>query len=286
MTGVAVVTGAASGIGRAIAEGLASRGYQLVLCDVDREGLNELGDALETESSIFVANLASPHNIANLAQQTLFRFGKADLVFANAGVGAPGRLTKASPDLFDTVFDINVKSQWLTGQVFARHWIDQGQAGRICLTASEHSLGFQHAGAGLYTASKHAILGLADVWRHELPDSISLSVLCPGIVKTGFFDQSQVEGAPKPGQEARAVSERVMAHGMSPFEVAEAAIRGTLNGDFLIVTHRVARDGALKRWQDIEAAYEAQVPSDGEDDDKYRVSSIIAKVTRDLKSGS
>ena len=286
MTKTAVVTGAASGIGRAIAEGLANRGYQLVICDVDRDGLTELEERLPTEVSTFVANLASPHSVANLAQQALFRFGGADLVFANAGIGAPAGLTKATPDLFDTVFNINVKSQWLTGQVFARHWIEAGESGQICLTASEPSLGFQHAGAGLYTASKHAILGLADVWRHELPDSISLSVLCPGIVKTGFFDQSQVDGAPKPRPEARAVAERVMAHGMSPYEVAEAAIEGTLRGDFLIVTHRVARAGALKRWQDIEAAYDAQVPASEDDASAYRVSDIISKVTSELKSGS
>lgn len=231
-----------------------------------------------------MADLASPHNVANLAQQALFRFETVDLVFANAGIGAPGGLTKASPELFDAVFNINVKSQWLTAQVFARHWIDTEQAGRICLTASEHSLGYQHAGAGLYTASKHAILGLADVWRHELPDSISISVLCPGIVKTGFFDQSHVDGAPKPRPEARAFSEQVMAHGMSPIDVAEATIDGTLDGEFLIVTHRVARQAALARWQDIDAAYSRQVPNDDAAD--YGVSSIIAKVAKDVGSGA
>ena len=284
MTKTAVVTGAASGIGRSIAEGLAHRGYQIVLCDVDREGLESLSGTLQTETSVFVADLASAHNVANLAQQALFRFETVDLVFANAGIGAPGSLTKASPDLFDAVFDINVKSQWLTAQVFARHWIDTEQSGRICLTASEHSLGFQHAGAGLYTASKHAILGLADVWRHELPDSISLSVLCPGIVKTGFFDQSQVEGAPKPRPEAKAFSERVMSHGMAPADVADAAIERTLNGDFLIVTHRIAREAALARWQDIDAAYQDQVPNDDAAD--YSVSNIIEKVAKDLSSGT
>lgn len=284
MTKTAVVTGAASGIGRSIAEGLARRNYRIVLSDVDRDGLQSLSDTLQTETSIFVADLASPHNVANLAQQALFRFETVDLVFANAGIGAPGGLTKASSDLFDAVFNINVKSQWLTAQVFARHWIDTEQAGRICFTASEHSLGFQHAGAGLYTASKHAILGLADVWRHELPDTISLSVLCPGMVKTGFFDQSQVDGAPKPKPEARAFSERVMAHGMSPDEVAEAAIERTLQGDFLIVTHRVAREAAVARWHDIDAAYENQVPN--EDAADYRVSEIIAKVAKDIESGS
>ena len=283
MSKSAVVTGAASGIGLGMAQVLIQDGYKVLLTDINGEALDAAVAELGQNAYALQGDIADPALIETLAAQAFNTFGTVDLVFANAGVSTGAPLLKATPEQFDLIFGVNTKGAWLTAKAFANRWQETGASGRICITGSEHSLGFQHAGVGLYTASKHAILGLGDVLRRELPDTISLSVYCPGIVATNIYDQSHIDGVAEIPDAAKAYGAAIMAHGMSPTSAARKAIEGTLRGDFLIVTHAVARDGAEERWRAIDTAFATQAPPD-ETSEQYRIPKIVAAVRAEFKS--
>jgi NAD(P)-dependent dehydrogenase (short-subunit alcohol dehydrogenase family) len=278
MNKAAIVTGASSGIGLALAQALVADGYRVMMADIHEARLKQVAAPLGNAVKTLAGDIAAPSVSEALAEQAFTVFGSVDLVFANAGIGMNAPLLKARPEQFDRVFDINVKGAWLTAQAVARRWVEAGANGRICITGSEHSLGYQHAYSGLYTASKHAVIGLADVWRHELPETISISVLCPGLVATQIYDARHVPGARTPSPDALAFGQQVMGRGMPPEEVARKAIDGTLAGDFIIVTHSVSRPGAETRWHEVERAFAEQAPPTGAHD-KYDVETVIAELT-------
>ena len=279
----AVVTGASSGIGLGLSQLLAEDGYRVLMMDIHADRLAEAAASVGAAAETFAGDIADPSVCTALADAAFDRFGTVDLVFANAGIGMTVPLIEATADQFDTVFNINTKGAWLSAQAFARRWIDTGASGRLCLTGSEHSIGFQHAGSGLYTASKHALLGLADVLRHELPESISVSVLCPGLAATNIYDARHVPGTALRSERAIEFSKAIMDRGMSPREVARHAIDYTLQGEFLIFTHAVSRPPADTRWQEIDRAFRLQAPP-GPDDDKYDVNKVVADVRAAFKS--
>ena len=272
----AVVTGAASGIGKAIAEQLAASGAKVVLADIDLAKVGAVAASLDGAIAVRcdVSDHASVEALAAQAQATL---GGIDLVFANAGTILNGPLIKATPEEFDWLMGVNLRGAWSSLTVFARALLAQDEGGRICVTASEHSLGLQHTGAGIYTASKQAVLALADVLRAELPDKVGISVFCPGIVATGLGDAVRPAHLKQPHERQRAVAKAVQAHGMTPDSVAQAAIEGTLRGDFLIVTHPHSFRAAQNRFAQVEAAFAAQAPW-SEESERFDVNRIVAAV--------
>ena len=272
----AVVTGAASGIGKAIAELLAASGAKVVLADIDIAKVGAVAASLDGAIAVRcdVSDHASVEALAAQAQATL---GGIDLVFANAGTILNGPLIKATPEEFDWLMGVNLRGAWSSLTVFARALLAQNEGGRICVTASEHSLGLQHTGAGIYTASKQAVLALADVLRAELPDKVGISVFCPGIVATGLGDAVRPAHLKQPHERQRAVAKAVQAHGMTPDSVAQAAIEGTLRGDFLIVTHPHSFRAAQNRFAQVEAAFAAQAPW-SEESERFDVNRIVAAV--------
>lgn len=276
-----VITGAASGIGRALAESLAAQGARLVLADVDYERVRALAAGLDCAVAVHcdVSDHAAIEALADAAQAEL---GGIDLVFANAGTICNGPLIKSTPEEFDWLMGVNLRGAWSSLTVFARRMLAQDGGGRICVTASEHSLGVQHPGAGIYTASKQAVLALAEVLRAELAEQVGISVFCPGLVATGLADAVRPAHLPQPKDRQRELSRAVQAQGMSPAEAAEAAIAGTCRGDFLIVTHPNSLAAAQHRHAEIEQAFAAQAPADG-DVARFDVNRIVAELMRTPK---
>ncbi len=272
-----VVTGAASGIGRAMVEALVAAGATVLASDIAQAPLAALGRELGASVRTQVCDIADPFAIEALALRAVAEFGTVDAVFANAGVIANGPLIKASVAEFDWIFAINARGAWATMSAFARIMLGQDSGGRICVTASEHSLGLQHTGAGLYTATKHAVLGFADVMRAELPPKISVSAFCPGLVATNLGDALRPANLPQLGERQRALGKAVQQHGMPAVAAARAALEGTLRGDFLIVTHANALAAAQRRYAEIEAAFAEQAPVD-ENVARYDVNRIVADV--------
>ncbi|PKB14385.1 NADP-dependent 3-hydroxy acid dehydrogenase YdfG [Novosphingobium kunmingense] len=269
-----VVTGAASGIGKALAEQLHAAGARLVLADIDLTRTEAAAAELPGTIALHcdVSDHASVEALAHAAAQQL---GQIDLVFANAGTIVNGPLVKSTPEEFDWLMAVNLRGAWSSLTVFARALLEQDQGGRICVTASEHSLGLQHTGAGIYTASKQAVLALADVMRAELPDKVGISVFCPGLVSTGLADAVRPAFVRQPKPHQLEFSRAVQSQGMSAAQAAEAAIAGAVRGDFLIVTHPNSFAAAKRRFAEIEAAFAAQAPV-GADADRYDVNRIAA----------
>lgn len=271
-----VITGAASGIGKALAEYLAAQGARLVLSDIDAGRVKALAAGLNGAIALRcdVSNHASVEALAEAAQTEL---GGIDLVFANAGTILNGSLVKSTPEEFDWLMGVNLRGAWSSMTVFARALLAQDEGGKICVTASEHSLGLQHSGAGIYTTSKQAVLAMAEVLRTELPRKVGISVFCPGLVSTGLADAVRPPHLRQPKDHQRELSRAVQAQGMSATEAAEAAIAGTFRGDFLIVTHPNSLAAAQIRHAEIEAAFAAQAPA-GDDIGRYDVNRIVAEL--------
>lgn len=271
MAQTAIVTGAASGIGAALAAALAARGDRVFALDrVAFEG----GGSVEAR----VCDVTDTDALDTLAGEIWEASGGVDLVFANAGTAAGGPLMKVTPAQFERTFAVNVIGAWATLRVFASRMIAAGRPGRLCVTGSEHSLGFQHAGAGIYTASKHAVLGMAEVLRHEVPETISVSVLCPGLTRTDFAED------PDASEAARAFAREVMSEGMDPAIVARAAIEGTERGDFIIATHAASKAGANQRAREVADAF-SKVPAEGADAERYSVPRVVSAVRARFTSG-
>jgi len=278
----AVVTGGASGLGRAIAQELSARGATVVISDINPDGLAATLATLGEGCRSFVCDVSDHAAVEGLAAFTSETIGGCDLLFANAGVIAAGRYTKISPAEVDWILGANIRGVWSTTSVFARLMEQQASGGRICFTGSEHSLGFQHANAAVYTASKHAVLGLAEVLRAEAPDKLSVSIFCPGLVGTALGGGPRPDGLPIPPRNLD-MSTRIQARGMPPAEAARDAVEGTLRGDFYIVTHSHTIAAAKRRLDEMEAAFAVQAPWD-RNGDRYEVNSVIAAVAAELKA--
>lgn len=278
----AVVTGAASGIGRAIAQNLAARGVSVIVSDVNEAGLAETLASLTPNCRSFICDVADHAAVEALAAFAMDTMGGCDLLFANAGVIAAGRYTKSTPAEASWILGVNIGGVWNTTSIFARMMEAQPEGGRICMTGSEHSLGFQHAGAALYTASKHAVLGLAEVLRAESPAQVSVSIFCPGLVGTALGAGPRPEGLPAVERNV-AMSARIQARGMSAEEAARDAVEGTLRGDFYIVTHSHTIQAAERRLEEMKAAFAAQAPW-SRNEDHYEVDKVITAVAAEMKS--
>ena len=277
----AVVTGAASGIGLALSEELVVLGARVLMADIDESALTR--EAARLGAASRVCDVADPAAVEQLARDARGLFSTVDLAFANAGTIVNGSLADASPAEFDFVYAVNVRGAWSTMAAFARIMREQAHGGRICVTASEHSLGLQHGGAGFYTASKQAVLGLAEVFRAELPAKVKISAFCPGLVATNLADAVRPADLPQPKESQRAFGRQVQAQGMAAVDAARAALDGVARGDFYIVTHANAFAAARRRFEEIDAAFAAQVPV-GDDADRYDVSRIVAAALAERKT--
>lgn len=277
----AVVTGAASGIGRAITAELVARGARVLMADVNEALLAEATAELGGDVLWQRCDVSDHAAVEALAERARAEMGGADLVFANAGVIVSGPLLKTSPAEVDWILGVNVRGVWSTLSVFGSMMAGQSTGGRLCATGSEHSLGFQHAGAGIYTASKHAVLGMADVLRAELPANVTISVLCPGLVASGLGRGHRPDGIAPPGGNPDFTA-AMQARAMAAEPVAKHAVDGTLKGEFLIVTHPHAVKAAQRRHAEVEAAFAAQAPYT-EDSERYNVQRVLAEVSAELK---
>lgn len=277
----AVVTGAASGIGRAIAAELVARGARVLLADINADALAEAAATLGERASWQVCDISDHAQVEALAATAKERMGGCDLAFANAGVITSGRFTRMTPAEVDWILGVNVRGAWSTAAVFATLMSAQESGGHMILTGSEHSLGFQHAGAAIYTASKHAVLGLAEVLRGEAPANLKVSVFCPGLVGTALGSGPRPDGLPQPPRASEA-SQMIQARGMSAEEAARRALDGVASGAFYIVTHPHAFRAAEKRYHEIEQAFAEQAPwFDGAE--KWDVQTVMADVAAELK---
>lgn len=279
-----VITGGASGIGRALASALVARGGRVAIVDIDASRADATAADLGDSAFALPCDMRDAVAIAAMIDTAWERMCGIDLVFANAGVSHGAPLLEASIESFDLIHAVNTRAPWLTCVHAARRMIAEGRAGHLCVTASEHSLGLQHLGSGAYTASKHAVLGWGDVLRGELPPTIGISLLFPGLTATNLPHSNSYSGLPPVDPRRVAVMEKVIARGMDPAEVAAIALRGIEDGAFLIPTHGASYPAAKARWDAIDAAFAAYADPTAPEAQEYAVPTVTAEVIAELRA--
>jgi NAD(P)-dependent dehydrogenase (short-subunit alcohol dehydrogenase family) len=256
---VAVVTGGGSGIGRGLALALARAGSAVIVADVD---LTRAGDTAERVRALGVRAWAAQCDVTDrdaveqLAEHAWNEAGHVDLIANNAGV-FPKFASALDIDERDArwVLDVNLMGVWYGCSAFGKRFVEQGTPAHILNTGSENSVGVPHTHAAFYTASKHAVLGLSDVLRRELPDFVGVSVLCPGMVETALATSAR-HRPDRFGGPADDNPWLSLEGGMDPEAVGELAVAGVRRGDFVIMTHAPVRDIADQRTQDVLAGFD------------------------------
>jgi NAD(P)-dependent dehydrogenase (short-subunit alcohol dehydrogenase family) len=243
---VAVVTGGASGIGRALSLRFAAEGMRVVVGDVEKAALDavvaELGDAGADVLGV-LTDVSDAAQVAALADATIERFGVVHVVCNNAGVGAGGVSWEAPLETWEWVLGVNVWGVVHGLRSFVPLLVAQGE-GHVVNTASVAGL-VAPPFMGPYNASKHAVVAISESLHHELAmaaPGVKVSVLCPGWVQTRIADseRNRPERLAVPDDslgELRDVLQGFIAGGMPPEGVAEQVVGAIRDERFWILTH-------------------------------------------------
>ncbi len=194
---VGVVTGAASGIGRATALALAERGADLAICDVDEEGLKataEKAEALGRRVLALQVDVASEHDMRMFADRTYLQLERADVLVNNAGIGVGGPFVDVPLEEWETIVGINLMGVVHGCSFFAPRMIAAGRPAHIINIAS--MAGYTPApGVTAYGATKYAVVGFSESLQAELaPHKIGVTAICPGIINTAITRSGRMYG--------------------------------------------------------------------------------------------
>lgn len=185
---VAVVTGAASGIGRATALEMAAQEMDVCLADVDEKGMHEVANLIRERGRRAVTkrtDVREKPEIEALLAHTLSNLGRCDVAFNNAGVAHVAAFLDTTDEQWKRLIDIDMWGVIHGSRVFAAHFAAQRE-GHIVNTASTAGL-YGVPGFSAYTTAKFAVVGLSEVMRAELAEhGVGVTVVCPGLVRTNI----------------------------------------------------------------------------------------------------
>jgi NAD(P)-dependent dehydrogenase (short-subunit alcohol dehydrogenase family) len=249
---IAVVTGGASGIGRAMAERFAAEGMKVVLADIERESLSRAESEMKVGGATVaskVTDVSKLEDVDALARFTLDKFGAVHIVCNNAGVAMGGPLWEHTMKDWEWVFDVNVWGVVHGVRTFVPIMLKQDDECHIVNTASGAGLHVRPF-LGVYAASKHAVVALSDALSQEMKmmgKKIGVSVLCPAVVNTrigeaernrppGLTNETESETPPQM-QALEQAFRAALAAGMAPADVAEAVLDAIRNDRLFIITH-------------------------------------------------
>jgi NAD(P)-dependent dehydrogenase (short-subunit alcohol dehydrogenase family) len=193
---IAVVTGAASGIGQATAVEFAAKGADVVISDVNEAGLAETVSAVEAKGRKAVAlgvDVSKPEQIEGMIHKTIDTFGRIDVLMNNAGVGLSGEMRHLSLQDWEWIVGINLWGP-IYGIHFALPHMVEQKSGHIVNVSSSAGL-IASSCMSAYTTTKFGLVGLSEVLRNELARfGIGVTVVCPGFVRTNIFDSTEARG--------------------------------------------------------------------------------------------
>ena len=237
---VAIITGAASGIGRAAARRFVAEGARVVLGD--RSGaVHDVAGELGEAAVALEVDAGSEADVARLVATARESFGALDIAFANAGVsgGLPG-IFDETPEAFAELLRINLIGPWLMVKHAGKAMWDAGRGGSIILTASVAGLR-SGAGGPAYSASKAGVINLAATSAQQLSETgVRVNAICPGLTETGMT-QPTFDYARGKGVEHKLGQLNPLRRAAQPEELANAALflasdlSSYVNGQALVV---------------------------------------------------
>ncbi len=252
---VAVVTGAASGIGLAAAERFVAEGMSVVMADIEAPVLNEQIARLQAAGAPvvpFVFDVSVAEEVAALRDFSLATYGAVHLLFNNAGVGGTGRPTwKTKPAAWDWVIAVDLLGVAYGVEAFTPLMVEQGE-GHIVNTASEAGLCTTPM-LGAYHAAKYGVVGLSEALVMELAGTgVGVSCLCPELVNTKIFESARHApahlGLPKPEPVSmEALASFMKTTAIDPSVVAGNVVDAVKSNSFWILTHDITHVRAKHR---------------------------------------
>lgn len=259
----AVITGGGSGIGLAVARELGLGGARIMLADLPGDRLDAARAALAAEG---IETLAQPCDVSNLdqvealAEIAFAKLGRVDLVFNNAGVAGPrGRLWEVDPGEAKAHFEINFWGVWNGCRAFAPRLASQQSPSAIYNTGSENSLFCAVPRTAAYIAAKHAVLGMTESLREDLPGHVHAGLVIPGWVYTAIGDDA------------------AMRNGMEVDRFAVIIVPQMLAFERFVVGHAYNVVRIAERTDALADAY-ARHAARYDGDDEYDVRSVIDRM--------
>lgn len=243
---VAVVTGASSGIGEAIAVRLAQAGAIVVLTGRDQDRL----DAAKKKCPggkvwSFKADVTDELQVMDLAQAVHQRHGVIDILVNNAGVVMSGLLVDVEPLDWRRLININVMGVVLGCRAFLPRMIERGQGGHVVNMASAAGI-VGVSGMSTYSATKFAVAGLTESLRAEVRRyNIGVSLICPSYVDTPIAGKVKIVGSLDNERTRKAVEREFKRNSVKPELVAQRTLEAILKNRALTT---VGRDAAMARW--------------------------------------
>ncbi|GAB6968638.1 SDR family oxidoreductase [Komagataeibacter kakiaceti JCM 25156] len=196
---VAVITGAASGMGRATAERFAHEGAQLVLADLDQEKLDAVVGELAAQGSEVLGvagDIASEADVQRLMNEAVRRFGRIDILVANAGVIPEADLASATVDLWDHTMAVDGRGMFLSCKYAAAEMVKAGRGAIVCLSSISAFAG--QKGQAVYGPAKFVASGLTKHLAIDLADKgIRVNAVAPGTIDTPAVAKMGKEGIDK-----------------------------------------------------------------------------------------
>ena len=242
-----LITGAASGIDRALALRAAGEGAALVLTDIDAGGLERVAGEAERAGGVVLAqralDISSYEAVRDFAADVHRAQGSLDVLMNVAGIAIWGSVEAMEHERWRRVIDVNLMGPIHVLETFLPPMIEAGRGGHVVNVSSAAGLfGFPLHAA--YSASKFGLRGLSEVLRFDLRrHGIQVTLVCPGAVDTGLVHTLDVRGVDTASPSFQAMRARFQRHAVSPDVAAERILEGVRRGRYLVYTSPDIRIG-------------------------------------------
>lgn len=229
---VALVTGSASGIGKATALKLAEEGAHLVLADINEEGLKSASseiEALGRKALSVKTDVSKRDQVEQLCQKALAEFGRVDILMNNAGVALISEIKDTEFSEWEWILGIHLWGAIYTIHYLLPQMVERKSGHIINISSWAGILGTPTCGA--YATAKFGLVGMSEVLRIELERfDIGVTVVCPGMVKTNVFSSAKMKGF------KREFLEKSGTFGISPEAVARKIVRAVKRNQAVVLT--------------------------------------------------
>ena len=241
------ITGAASGIGRAVAEQSAQAGAHVLLTDINEDALTTVAEGIRTAGGVVLdsraLDIADIEQVQSYARDIHERFGSVDVLMNVAGISIWGTVDTLSHEQWRRVVDINLMGPIHVIESFVPQMIKAQRGGHIVNVSSAAGL-FGLPWHAAYSASKFGLRGVSEVLRFDLErHGIGVSLVCPGGVDTGLVQTLEVAGIDMQQPRMQKLKAHFQRHAVSPDTAARAIIKGVTAGRYMVFTSNDIRLG-------------------------------------------